>query len=262
MDLAQVIVLALIQGISEFLPISSSAHLILVPKLIGWSDQGLAFDVAVHLGTLLAVLIYFRGDLVQILSDFIKSIAQRKQIGQSQIAWSVGFGTIPVGLCGLAFADFIETNLRSPLVIATTTILFGLLLYIAEKKSGSKTEISIKLALFIGAFQALALIPGVSRSGITITAALLLGFSKESSAKFSFLLSIPVIILAGGLEFLKLLTEQTPIQWTLLTIGTLVSFLSAYLCIKWFLSFISKASMNIFVIYRVILGLFLFYVFL
>lgn len=262
MDIFEVIILALIQGLSEFLPISSSAHLILVPKLLGWSDQGLAFDVAVHIGTLLAVVIYFRADLAQILSDFFKSIAQRKQIGQSNIAWGVGFGTIPVGLCGLAFADFIEANLRSPLVIASTTIIFGLLLYIADKKSATKTEISIKTAIFIGIFQALALIPGVSRSGITITAALLLGLNSTQSAKFSFLLSIPVIILAGGLELIKLTTKETHVEYSLMILGILISFASAYLCIKWFLNFINKTSMNIFVIYRVLLGMFLFYVFL
>ena len=210
MELSHIIVLALVQGISEFLPISSSAHLVLVPKLLGWADQGLAFDVAVHVGTLVAILFYFKDRLAGLVRDFFASIARREKVGDSTLVWSVGFATVPVGLFGLAFNDAIEQYARSGLVIAAMTIIFGIALYVADKKSGLKTEyeMTIKLALIVGLAQAIALIPGVSRSGVTMTAALMLGFSHSASANFSFLLSIPVIVLAGGLEAVKLI--KTP----------------------------------------------------
>ena len=230
MELSHIIVLALVQGISEFLPISSSAHLVLVPKLLGWADQGLAFDVAVHVGTLAAILFYFK----------------------------------PVGLFGLAFNDAIEQYARNGLVIAAMTIIFGIALYVADKKSGLKTEyeMTIKLALIVGLAQAIALIPGVSRSGVTMTAALMLGFSHNASANFSFLLSIPVIVLAGGLEAVKLLKTPDALPWSDLAIGAAVSGLSAYLCVRLFMALIARASMLPFVIYRMILGVFLFAMFL
>uniref|UniRef100_UPI0023F14D1A undecaprenyl-diphosphate phosphatase n=1 Tax=Campylobacter rectus TaxID=203 RepID=UPI0023F14D1A len=174
MELSHIIVLALVQGISEFLPISSSAHLVLVPKLLGWADQGLAFDVAVHVGTLAAILFYFKDRLAGLVRDFVASIAQREKVGNSTLVWSVGFATVPVGLFGLAFNDAIEQYARNGLVIAAMTIIFGIALYVADKKSGLKTEydMTIKLALIVGLAQAIALVPGVSRSGVTMTAAL------------------------------------------------------------------------------------------
>ncbi len=264
MDLIQIIVLALVQGLSEFLPISSSAHLILVPKLLNWQDQGLAFDVAVHIGTLIAVVYYFRNDLITIIRDFFLSLQKRELVGESNIAWAVLIATIPAGLVGLLFKDYIEIYLRSPLVIASTTIIFGLVLYLADRKSGQKSELKITLkdALFIGFSQALALIPGTSRSGITITMALFLGYSKQAAAKFSFLLSIPIILLAGGLKALDLIKSKIEVDWFSLGLGILLSFLSAYLCIYLFLKFIEKAGMLPFVIYRLLLGAFLFYVFI
>ena len=172
MELSHIIVLALVQGISEFLPISSSAHLVLVPKLLGWADQGLAFDVAVHVGTLAAILFYFKDRLAGLVRDFFASIARREKVGDSTLVWSVGFATVPVGLFGLAFSDAIEQYARSGLVIAAMTIIFGIALYFADKKSGLKTEyeMTIKLALIVGLAQAIALIPGVSRSGVTMQA--------------------------------------------------------------------------------------------
>ncbi|QKG28364.1 undecaprenyl-diphosphate phosphatase [Campylobacter sp. RM16187] len=263
MDFLQVIVLALVQGISEFLPISSSAHLVLVPKLLGWQDQGLAFDVAVHVGTLTAILFYFKDSLKKLLADFFASIMQRKKVGDSTLVWSVGFATLPVGLCGLALNDIIEQYARSGIIIAITTILFALVLFIADKNHGLKSEydMTIKLAFIIGLAQAIALIPGVSRSGITMSAALLLGFNRTASANFSFLMSIPVILLAGLLETVKLANSPCHISWSDLILGTVISGVSAYICVKLFVVLISKMSMLPFVVYRLVLGVFLIAVF-
>ena len=252
MEISHVIVLALVQGISEFLPISSSAHLILVPKLLGWPDQGLAFDVAVHVGTLSAILFYFKDTIFKLLRDFFASIAQRKMVGDSLLVWCVGFATIPVGIFGLLFNNVIEEYARSGVVIAVTTIIFGIALYFADLRSTNKSEYEMTVAL----------IPGVSRSGITMTAALFLGFSHKGSANFSFLLSIPVIILAGGLESIKLIKDPNALPWSDIALGVIISAVSAYICVKLFMGIISRIRMLPFVIYRLILGAFLLYLFL
>ncbi len=263
MDFIQIFFLSLIQGFTEFLPISSSAHLILVPNLLGWDDQGLAFDVALHVGSLLAVLYYFKSEIITIIKDILSSIKLRKNIGESMLGWAVLVGTIPVGLAGLSFNDFISDNLRSPLVIASTTIIFGLALFFSDRKVGLKSEssITLKTSVLIGIAQAVALIPGTSRSGITITAALFLGFSRVASARFSFLLSIPVIVLAGGLKSLELIESQVTVIWSELLLGVALSGFSAYVCIYLFLKLISKSSMLPFVVYRLVLGVYLFSVF-
>ncbi len=264
MDFLQVFVLSIVQGFSEFLPISSSAHLILVPKLLGWSDQGLAFDVALHVGTLLAILYYFKDDLLPLTKDFFSSIKQKCKVGESSVVWGVMLGTVPVGLVGLFGGHWIEQNLRSPLVIAFSTIFFGLVLLVGDKKAGDKDILSItlKLALIIGIAQALALIPGTSRSGITMSAAMLLGFSRVASARFSFLLSIPVIVLAGGLKGIELAQSGVDESYSMLLLAIVLSAFSAYLCIKWLMALLSKSTMMPFVIYRIVLGTFLFYMFL
>ncbi len=263
MDFLHIVFLSLIQGFTEFLPISSSAHLILVPKFLGWPDQGLAFDVALHVGTLLAVVYYFRFEIITILKDLLKSLKVRETVGESTLGWAVLIGTIPVGLAGLSFNGFISENLRSPYVIAATTLIFGLALFLSDRKVGVKSEssINIKVAVLIGIAQAIALIPGTSRSGITITAALFLGFSRVASARFSFLLSIPVIVLAGGLEIIDLVKSETLVVWSELFLGVVLSALSAYTCIYLFLKLISKSSMLPFVLYRLFLGVVLLYVF-
>jgi undecaprenyl-diphosphatase len=262
--LFHIIFIALLQGLTEFLPISSSAHLILLPIIADWQDQGLAFDVAVHVGTLLAVVFYFRHTLAKLISDWLSSIRARQAVGDSHIAWAVGFGTIPVGLAGLFLGDFIETQLRSPLVIAATTIIFGLLLGWADwtgKRSRSEHQLNWRDVFFIGVAQAIALIPGTSRSGITITAGLMLGLSREAAARFSFLLSIPVILLAGGLKTTELLESDTYVDWTALLSGVAFSAISAYLCIFLFLKMLERMGMWPFVIYRLILGAVLLYLF-
>lgn len=264
MEIIQIIALALLQGLTEFLPISSSAHLILLPILAGWEDQGLAFDVAVHVGTLAAVIFYFRSTIRQLIADWMRSLQQRQNVGESKLAWAVIIGTIPVGLAGLFLGDFVEHFLRSPLIIAATTILFGLLLGWADwkgKRNRHENQMNWKDILIIGFSQAIALIPGTSRSGITMTAALMLGLTREAAARFSFLLSIPVIFLAGGLETVKLIKADQATDWLALTAGAIFSAISAYICIFLFLKLLERIGMWPFVIYRLLLGGFLLFLF-
>ncbi|MFV9615002.1 MAG: undecaprenyl-diphosphate phosphatase [Gammaproteobacteria bacterium] len=257
MDTLQIIVLALVQGLTEFLPISSSAHLILVPLVTDWPDQGLAFDVAVHVGTLTAVVVYFRTEIKTMFIAWLASLKGR-HTEDSKLAWAVLIGTIPVGLAGLLFKDYISDELRTPLVIATTTIIFGLLLGYAGwtgKRRRDEHSLSWKDIIIIGCAQAVALIPGTSRSGITITAGLMLGLTASAAARFSFLLSIPVIVLAGGVETLDYLKVANMGDMKDLVYGALISAFSAYLCIHFFLMLLEKIGMTPFVIYRLLLGL-------
>ncbi|MDB4222440.1 undecaprenyl-diphosphate phosphatase [Granulosicoccus sp.] len=265
MELTHIIWLALVQGLTEFLPVSSSAHLILVPSLLGWPDQGLAFDVAVHLGTLVAVVAYFRRDIVTLFLAWLKSITQRIMTPEARLAWGVILGTIPAGLVGLAFKDVIEVHLRSPLVIAVTTVVFGLLLWLADHRSKLKRDeysLGWQDFLVIGGAQALALIPGTSRSGITITAALLLGLTREAAARYSFLLSIPIIVLSGLSVTKDLVESAAPVEWMTLVLGSGIAAVSAFFCIHFFLAFINKIGMTPFVIYRLLLGALLLWMFL
>jgi undecaprenyl-diphosphatase len=264
MDWLQVVVLALLQGFTEFLPISSSAHLILVPVLTSWEDQGLAFDVALHVGSLAAVVLYFRLELAAMIASWCRSLAGHGTDTEARLAWWVILATIPVGVAGLIFQNIIKVEMRSPLIMVGGLIVFGLLLGYADwRRRGSRNEYQLNLrdVLLIGAAQALALIPGTSRSGITMTAALLLGMNREASARFSFLLSIPVILLAGGLETLGLLESSLDVDWWAMAGGTLVSGISAYLCIHFFLVFIKRIGMQPFVVYRLILGIALLWLF-
>lgn len=257
MSYFEAFVLALIQGLTEFLPISSSAHLILPSAILGWEDQGLAFDVAVHVGTLAAVVIYFRKEVASLLNAFFASIFKADRSKEAKLAWMIVIATIPACVFGLVLKDFIELYLRSAWVIAITTIVFGLLLWYVDKTAKlaeDEYQAGWKKALFIGLAQAMALIPGTSRSGATITAALYLGFTREAAARFSFLMSIPIISLAGSYLGLKLVTSGEPIHYGFLMTGIITSFISAYLCIHFFLKLISRMGMTPFVIYRLILG--------
>ncbi len=259
MDIIQIIVLALVQGLTEFLPISSSAHLILVPILTDWPDQGLAFDVAVHVGTLTAVVLYFREEIKAMFFAWLASL-RGSHSEDSKLAWAVLIGTIPVGLAGLLFKDVISDHLRTPLVIAATTIVFGVLLgysYCSGKGKRNEYSITMKDIVVIGCAQAIALIPGTSRSGITITAGLFLGLTAQASARFSFLLSIPVIILAGGVETLDYLEVASLNDMGDLVLGAFISAVSAYFCIHFFLKLLEKIGMAPFVFYRLALGLLL-----
>ena len=205
MEWLQIIVLALVQGITEFLPISSSAHLILVAELGSWPDQGLAFDVAVHLGTLAAVCLYFRNDLLTYLQSTLGAVSGRGADDGFVEMLKVGAASLPVAVAGLLFKDDVEGAWRTLTTIASTTIIFGIVLGLADRLRGEREALSWLDASLIGAAQMLALIPGTSRSGITITAALFLGLSRTRAARFSFLLSIPTIAgAAPGIEHLQL----------------------------------------------------------
>jgi len=269
LDNLQIFVLAIVQGITEFLPVSSSAHLILVPKLFGWPDQGLLFDVAVHFGSLLAVLLYFRKELITMTKDWIAFMCGKEATAYSHLAWLLIIATLPVCLIGWLFHDIIEQFLRSPLVIAASTIVFAFLLWFSdsanrEQKSALNkniSEMTWQNALKIGAYQMLALVPGVSRSGITLTAGLGLGFSREQAARFSFLLSIPVIIAAVALEGLSLYIDPTPMDYSPLLLAMSISAVCAYGCIYFFLKLINQWGMLPFVVYRIILGSILFFYF-
>ena len=258
MSYFEAFILALIQGFTEFLPISSSAHLILPSAVLGWADQGLAFDVAVHVGTLAAVVIYFRHEVVALFSAFVASIFKGDRSKEAKLAWMIVIATIPACVFGLLMKDIIELYLRSAWVIATTTIIFGLLLWYVDKNASlvkDEYQVDRNKAILIGIAQAIAMIPGTSRSGITITAALYLGFTREAAARFSFLMSIPIILLAGGYLGLKLIGSGVAIDTNMLLTGIVTSFVSAYLCIHLFLKLISRMGMTPFVIYRLVLGL-------
>ncbi|MDQ6959104.1 MAG: undecaprenyl-diphosphate phosphatase [Mariprofundaceae bacterium] len=262
----QAVVLALVQGLTEFLPISSSAHLALVPLLSDWPDQGLAFDCVLHLGSLTAVIVYFRTELTRMSTGFVRTLAARSwSVDQDgRMAWFVLLATIPVGLAGLTFKHAVEGELRTVTVIAVASIGFGLLLWLSDmmgKRIRHEGEWRLRDAFVVGIAQAVALIPGTSRSGITMTAALMLGYTREAAARFSFLLSIPVIVLAGGLK-VKDWIEQPDQAAAVpqLIIGYLVSAISAYVCIHYFLKFLESTGMMPFVVYRVLLGVALLWV--
>jgi undecaprenyl-diphosphatase len=254
----QILVLAIVQGLTEFLPISSSGHLILAPHLFGFADQGLAFDVAVHLGSLFAVVLYFRRDILAITVDWFASLLPGgAQTAQSRLGWAVIIGTIPVVIAGLLLKSLVENEFRAPWVIAATTILFGLLLGWVDwraKRHRELDSLSLRDALVIGGAQILALIPGTSRSGITMTAGLWLGLSRAAASRFSFLLSIPTIVASSVLVTKDLVESQAPVDWSALGLAVVLSGIAAYLAIALFLRFIERIGMWPFVIYRLALG--------
>lgn len=263
MDSIQAVCLALIQGITEFLPISSSAHLVLIPLLTSWPDQGLAFDCVAHLGSLTAVIFYFRSDIARMASGFGRTIKQRDFCADRDgyMAWLIGFATIPVGLFGLTFREIIETDFRSLTVIGVTSIVFGLLLWLADnedKNTKNETSWNFRDVMIVGLAQAFALIPGVSRSGITMTAALMMGYGRDAAARLSFLLSIPVIALAGGMKMKDWIEQPNHVAGVPeLLIGYILSAVTAYVCIYFFLKYLDKVGMGPYVIYRVVLGVIL-----
>ncbi len=261
MDITHALALALIQGLTEFLPISSSAHLILPFTILGWPDQGLAFDTAVHLGTLVAVLWFFRHDLARLGGALITCARARQSTPDSRFALNLLIASLPIIPAGLLAQGLVEGSLRSLDVIIWTTVLFGILLYVADKagrRTRSEAELTWQQALTIGLAQCIALIPGVSRSGITITAALLTGFNRESASRISFLLSIPAIAGAGTLKLFDLINGDAVVDWIPLGVGFVASAVSAYLCIRWFLACINRMGFTPFVVYRVLLGAVLF----
>ncbi len=257
MDVVHTFVLGILQGITEFLPISSSAHLILMPLFNGWEDQGVAFDLAVHVGTLLAVLLYFRRDVMVLVHDGVQSLIQRRRVGQSVLAGAIVLGTIPTGIAGLLLLDLIDTTLRSVQVIFVTTVVFGALLGWADY-SGKRTRqiesITWKDALLVGLAQAVSLIPGTSRSGATITAGLMLGLDRQAASRFSFLLAIPITALAASVKLLQVANENIAVDWLAFLIGGVVSFITALTAIHFFLKWLNRFGMWPYVIYRMLLA--------
>lgn len=249
--------LGILQGITEFLPISSSAHLILAPIFTGWADQGVAFDLAVHVGTLLAVLLYFRREVVNLAHDGIISLVQRRVVGQGLLAAWLVVGTVPAGVAGLLLLDLIDNALRSVQLIFVTTLLFGLLLGWADWRPNRQRELDSltwRDALMVGLAQAVSLVPGTSRSGATITAGLLLGLSREAASRFSFLLAIPITALAAAAKLLEVAAEEVTVDWTAFLIGGVTSFLMALTAIHFFLKWLNRFGMWPYVLYRIILA--------
>ncbi|NEX21680.1 undecaprenyl-diphosphate phosphatase [Thiorhodococcus mannitoliphagus] len=262
METIQILLLGFVQGITEFLPISSSGHLVLAPLLFGYELQSLAFDVSVHLGTLAAVILYFRHEVVRMVLAVMGSMRTRRlEDPDARLGWMLLLATLPVVLLGLPLKSVLEYLRQDEtliaLVIAGTTIGFGLLLWWADwsgRRSRDEYSIGWRDAVIVGLMQAVAIIPGTSRSGITITAGLMLGLTRQAASRFSFLLAIPTILMAGALETLDLLEAQDPTDWSALGLGGAVSFVVAYLTIHFFLRFIERISMLPFVLYRFLLG--------
>lgn len=258
MTLIQIVVLALVQGLTEFLPVSSSAHLILGGRLFGWPDQGLVFDVATHLGTLFAALVYFRKDIWQMLRPWLDRSStdiQAKNLGITLV-----LASIPAIAAGGLLAGWVESSLRDVRVIAYSTIGFGLLLWWADAKfprNLSMDRMSLKSGFLIGVAQMLALIPGTSRSGITITMGRMLGFDADTAARFSFLLSIPIIAAAGAYGVLRMFMHDAPIDWVQFGLAVALSAAAGWLCIAAFLALLQRVGLLPFVIYRLCLGVFL-----
>ncbi len=262
MPLLQVIVLALVQGLTEFLPISSTAHLYLTSWLFGWQVEGLNFDIALHLGTLLAVLLYFAGDWVQIIAQsFGMRVKGDEELKHNRmLLWLLAIGTIPVGVAGLVFNKQAETTWRNPFVMGGMLIAVGVLMYLAENAGRQQRDLSsINLpdALTIGVAQALAVVPGTSRSGITITAGLFRNMTRESAARFSFLLSTPAIGAAAA-KALYDMHKKGGLHGILTTdflVGVAVSTITGCLVISWFLHYLRRSGLRPFVYYRIVFGI-------
>lgn len=254
----QISFLSILQGLTEFLPISSSGHLILPSELFGWQDQGLIFDVAVHVGSLIAVVLYFRVQLIELLVGFARSLVKREHTEESKVAWLIILATIPVGIAGFLLNDVVEQYSRSMLVIAMSSIFFSLLLYFSDRPKPATLaihELTWKAGLLIGIAQLFALIPGTSRSGITMTAALYCNLSRDAAARFSFLLAVPVIAASGLLKSVELYAAGTSgSQWLMLLYAASLAALVAFACIHFFLKLIERIGFLPFVIYRLGLG--------
>lgn len=260
MDILQSVVLGIVQGITEFLPISSTAHLILTPLFLGWKDPGLTFDVALHVGTFLAVAAYFRADLAQMIRAGLASLRRPNFKGDpyQRLAWLTVIGCVPAGVMGILFESAIETTLRSPYVIAATLAGVALLLLLAEfvgKRNRDVKDLTLRDALLIGIAQACALIPGVSRSGATMTMGLFNGLSREAAARFSFLLGVPIIF-ASCLFKLRDLPSAglSGAELSAMGVGVVTSAVTGYFVIKFLLSFLAKRSMMVFIAYRLFVG--------
>lgn len=259
----QAVVLGLVQGLTEFLPISSSAHLILASYLLGWEDQGLSFDIAAHLGSMLAVLVYLRSDFLAMASSVFGKQRNSASAGfYRRVLLGLLVATLPVAVVGFLMRTLVATTLRNPWVIATASIVFGVLLFISDRFARHRRtldDLGLRDSILIGCAQALALVPGTSRAGITMTAALGLGFDREATARFSFLLALPVSVLVAVRQLMDLSTAlPSTVSWTQLGLGFALSSVSAYLAMGALVAWVRKQGFSIFVVYRVVLGLILF----
>jgi undecaprenyl-diphosphatase len=258
MSTLEAIVLGLVQGLTEFLPISSSGHLRIVPAMLGWEDPGAGFTAVIQLGTMAAVLLYFRGDLWRIAAAWLREarVPIRRASTDAKLGWFILLGTIPIAIFGYVFRHQIESGARSLYLIGSALILFSFVMLLAERVGSRQRdldEMNRNDGLFIGTAQALALIPGVSRSGATISAGLLRGFDRVAAARYSFLLSVPAVVLSGLFELRKIGEDgSAPAGAT--AVATLVAFVSGYLAIAWLLRYLGSHSLSIFVVYRIALG--------
>lgn len=258
-DLLKAVVLGVIQGLTEFLPISSSAHLRIFPELFGWGDPGAAFTAVIQIGTELAVLIYFRKDIWRIGSAWVRSLFQPEYRGtlDSRMGWFIIVGSLPIVVLGVLLKDVIERDFRNLWIIGTTLIALGIILGIADRVGRTDRplgKITLKDAVLMGAAQALALIPGVSRSGATISMGRFLGFEREAATRFAFLLAIPAVVGAGLFELKEIPHGHNDFGWGPTITATVVSFVVGYAAIAWLLRYVSTKSYTPFVVYRILLG--------
>ena len=254
----EALILGIIQGLTEFLPISSSAHILIVSTLAGWGDPGAAFTAVTQLGTETAVLVYFRRDIWRIITTWTRSLYTPELRGNidARMGWYVIVGTIPIGFFGFTFSDQIETAARNLYLVATVLIVFGLVLGAADrwgKQDKTLDDLTIKTGLIYGFGQALALIPGVSRSGATISTGRILGFDRPSATRYAFLLAIPAVVISGLYEALKIGDDKN-VSWGPTILATIVAFFVGYAVISWLIRYVSHGSFLPFVIYRIALG--------
>jgi undecaprenyl-diphosphatase len=258
-DLLKAVVLGTIQGLTEFLPISSSAHLRIFPELFGWGDPGAAFTAVIQIGTELAVLLYFRHDIWNIGRSWVRSIYQPEHRGtlETRMGWFIIFGSLPIVVLGILLKDVIERDFRNLWIVGVTLVVMGIVLGIADRVSANEKKIknlTLRDALLMGGAQALALIPGVSRSGATISMGRFLGFEREAATRFAFLLAIPAVVGAGLFELKEIPHGANSYGWGPTILATVVSFVVGYAAIAWLLRYVSTKSYTPFVIYRVALG--------
>ncbi|WP_340538441.1 undecaprenyl-diphosphate phosphatase [Nocardioides sp. GXZ039] len=258
-DLFQAVVLGIIQGLTEFLPISSSAHLRIYPELFGWGDPGAAFTAVIQIGTELAVLIYFRHDIWRIATAWLRSLVKPEHRGDfdARMGWFIIIGSLPIVVLGVLLKDVIEKDFRNLWIIATMLIVMGVVLGVADRLGRTERTIeqmTLRDSIMMGAAQALALIPGVSRSGATLSMGRALGYDREAATRYAFLLAIPAVVGAGLFELKEIPGGDNPYGWAPTLVATVVSFVVGYAAIAWLLRYVSTKSYTPFVLYRVVLG--------
>ena len=254
----EAIVLGIVQGLTEFLPVSSSAHVLLLSEIFGWGDPGAAFTAVMQIGTETAVLLYFRHDIARIIATWARSLVKPELRGQldARMGWYVIVGTIPIAVLGFTFADQIETVARNLWLVSIVLIVFGVILGLADHYGEKRRDVetlSMRSGLVFGLGQALALIPGVSRSGATITTGLFMGFTREAATRYAFLLAIPAVLASGFYEATKI-GDEADVQWGPTILATLIAFVIGYAVIAWLIKYVSSNSYMPFVIYRIVLG--------